>query len=920
MKLLTALFASIGFAATLVMPAFAAESIWIEAEHLHGVQGSCFPDMGGNSAGSWGLAGPGIAPEWTQGGESEWLSIGCGPNEDQAAATYEFEVPETGQWRLWTRYRDWRRQKELFAVRIEQPGQPAATFVFGEKPRVDEEDELKLLWKWAFAWDERPLPLNKGPAKLTLLAHVKQPGHRQVDCFCLTTDASYEPWHREKPASPTWELLDRLMKNSPRVAEQPLAARTGGATAPAAWKPATFRDKGFVFLWNVGQPWLDDLASTQPNRMLVPFNTDVPLIEEFRKNFGGKSDVPIFSDPRIAPAFHGSGPQVLDNEAFAQWLDANPDRPWGNMMNYTEAVALTDRAKANWAKYRDRYVGNIAGESIGYFSIDQKLLHERIKAAKSRADVLQAMTDVYTAGSSARQQAIFGQPGREHYQLTIPCPSVEMTVLAHLCREWGARTVGYENTAVAPCLAMRMAFLRGSARQYGGMMADYRSCNFGDAATIYANQNYHYPGSPRYVYDNSYDVWAGAGMTWYKFDIWNQYLSGCAIFYHEQGHDEFWQPGGNSVAPGPLQLSPKGRLIEQFLQVTAKEKHPDRGTPWTPIAFLLDQAHGWDPTSYLPTHFTHDVSLNPEVLRFGRHARMLKEWFRVAYHPYGPREAAVNSSVNQSSIPGTFGNIFDVLVTSPTRVDAIDAYPVVVLNGEVTLSDAWGRKLAEYLERGGTVVLCDDHVSGPGAAALKLPTLGAAAEDNAIVWKAGDLPAAVLLRGDDDQPPATDTNTLASQRFRYRPIPGGRSLATASNGDSLVAVFERGQGRLVLISVPRGLGIDNAATPIVPLVLANLRQGLMPVEVEGEVEWLLNRTERGWVIGLFNPAGISKPQHGVVPTDYSQQRTVRIRASTPVASTIEWFSDEPLPVSAVGSGSSVSLIVPAGGVRIVELR
>src|SRR3954454_2911351 len=81
-----------------VPAARAAESIWIEAEHLRGVRGSCFPDMGGKTAGHWALSGPGIAPEWTQGGESEWLSIACGPDDDRASASAEFEMSEAGKW------------------------------------------------------------------------------------------------------------------------------------------------------------------------------------------------------------------------------------------------------------------------------------------------------------------------------------------------------------------------------------------------------------------------------------------------------------------------------------------------------------------------------------------------------------------------------------------------------------------------------------------------------------------------------------------------------------------------------------------------------------------------------------------------------------------------------------------------------
>src|SRR5437899_3018957 len=124
------------------LTAFASESIWIEAEHLRGITGYCFPDMDQKTAGNWALSGPGICPEWTQGGESEWLSIACGPDEDKGEASTEFESPVAGEFRLWVRYRDWRDQTEIFKVKVEQRGK-AQEFTFGEKPVVDDNDELK---------------------------------------------------------------------------------------------------------------------------------------------------------------------------------------------------------------------------------------------------------------------------------------------------------------------------------------------------------------------------------------------------------------------------------------------------------------------------------------------------------------------------------------------------------------------------------------------------------------------------------------------------------------------------------------------------------------------------------------------------------------------------------------------------------
>lgn len=60
---------------------------------------------------------------------------------------------------------------------------------------------------------------------------------------------------------------------------------------------------------------------------------------------------------------------------------------------------------------------------------------------------------------------------------------------------------------------------------------------------------------------------------------------------------------------------------------------------------------------------------------------------------------------------------------------------------------------------------------------------------------------------------------------------------------------------MVYLSAPYGLGIDRRAVPVVARLMAHLTRRLMPVEVRGDVEWMLNRTEPGWLITLLNPAG-----------------------------------------------------------------
>jgi len=104
---------------------------------------------------------------------------------------------------------------------------------------------------------------------------------------------------------------------------------------------------------------------------------------------------------------------------------------------------------------------------------------------------------------------------------------------------------------------------------------------------------------------------------------------------------------------------------------------------------------------------------------------------------------------------------------------------------------------------------------------------------------------------------------------------------------------------------------------VLPGLFAHLTRGLMPIEVRGDVNWLVNRTQTGWVVTLLNPAGQDKPQQGITPTDYRQNRRVEIVSHVPVTTARDrLLPDEPLKVES----GAVKLEVQAGGVRLVDLR
>src|ERR1044071_3656514 len=81
------------------------EYLWYEAENMGGLtldarnEPRVYPvwqDLRREKAPGWGINGPGVSAEWTQGGESEWNSVEAAPDETRATLFQEIEIPRDG--------------------------------------------------------------------------------------------------------------------------------------------------------------------------------------------------------------------------------------------------------------------------------------------------------------------------------------------------------------------------------------------------------------------------------------------------------------------------------------------------------------------------------------------------------------------------------------------------------------------------------------------------------------------------------------------------------------------------------------------------------------------------------------------------------------------------------------------------------
>lgn len=889
------------------------EYLWYEAENMRGFSTGALHEPLLNPwyldpkarVPGWGINGPGVSAEWTQGGESEWNSAAATAAETRATIYQDLEVPRSGQFKAWVRYADWANKNENFVIKITQQGREVFRREFGAADVIDPHDEVSMYWGWAFTWDGAAGSLEKGQARLSIEIEKAAAARRHVDCLLVTNDLGFTPKGRSKPDFAAMRYL-RSWTGS-RTPLAPLLESPSTTSVPQSWRRPKIAGRDFLMPWNIAKEFWSLYDKPASERPLYPFNAEP--IEEFVKNYAGAREVPIFDSKLVVPVIYLNNlPEYLkEGSPFLRYL-RETHAPFAVLINYGAADFSESDGQAALklltGELSDQFLGWISGESVGYVW-DQAPKELKISPEMSRQDLLAAHRVFYTNAIARKwAQTFHSQPGAM-WDKMIPGQSTSSTSFAHALTEWGVRLLGMETAAVQPMTAMRIAFTRGAARQFGGAFLYYHAPNFGDTATTFTKaQNF---AGPDNFFHSRYGATMGPSLSWYRKSYYLYYMSGASAIYLEQGFDQFFKPG-----PGeqPFQLNPLGRITDEFMHFAAK--HPDRGTPYTPIAFLLDPAHGFEMTDYPQWPF--------ELSQINRSDRALRELFGAAYYPGTVVEGEPASGDRQAFVSSVFGDVFDVIVAagsgsagtapaasgvkaSTSPANAINSYRAVVVGGSIAWSSGWTQKLADYVRKGGVVIVNAAQVKGLPADLLGVRLLGSTSEADS---------ARCLLKGE----PAQD---LSGQVFRYERVTaaGAEVMIEAANGDPLVTVNKLGRGKLVFCALPDLLGEDERITPFAAHLLAHVFSEATPITVEGDVEHLINRTERGWVVTLINNNGVFKPQQGMAQVDRSAAVTASLSLRGQlIQGAREWTGDQQLDV---GMEGKVTLKIAPGGIAIVEL-
>lgn len=165
-------------------------------------------------------------------------------------------------------------------------------------------------------------------------------------------------------------------------------------------------------------------------------------------------------------------------------------------------------------------------------------------------------------------------------------------------------------------------------------------------------------------------------------------------------------------------------------------------------------------------------------------------------------------------------------------------------------------------------------------------------------------PAALLL-GDHELTPAFRRTLLDYLRH------GGHLVVTQRLAGQLGADTEafRRAGRFSIEEFAR----DGRSVHELMDLLATRH---LPLKIEGNIQFAINRTARGWLVGLLENRGAYKEESGEVIFNPALRPTITIAPKRErLLAAQDWTGQNDLAVS----GGAVSVSVPPGGVRVVEL-
>ncbi|MCD4824585.1 MAG: hypothetical protein K8S55_08250 [Phycisphaerae bacterium] len=351
----------------------------------------------------------------------------------------------------------------------------------------------------------------------------------------------------------------------------------------------------------------------------------------------------------------------------------------------------------------------------------------------------------------------------------------------------------------------------------------------------------------------------------------------------------------------PYCISPAGAIRRDLYNIIIKRN--DRGATYAPVALVFDRYHG-----FILGHYLNSVL---GVFPYTEADYMMRAVNQTLF-PWEHR-----AGEHRATATGPFGDMFDVL-TNNASGEVFDTYGAAMLVGNVEMDGNFVKKLVNYVKNGGTLIVNAKQINGNLSERLQ-KFLGCKVTEK---------------RGRGKMAFSNLDNSMILEKkpfnFQYLEPTTATPLVSLIKGDKktapLVLSNKYGKGR-VIVTAPDYLKVPGSKMRMLKLfshLMRQLNSELLPVKVEGNVEYIVNRNKNGWVVTLINNEGVYKypGKEEIIKSaeNVDAKVTLKRNAAAKVSKVNEWFTGKELKHAETPQGTEVTLTVPAGDVRIVEFE
>lgn len=473
----------------------------------------------------------------------------------------------------------------------------------------------------------------------------------------------------------------------------------------------------------------------------------------------------------------------------------------------------------------------------------------------------------------------------------------------HYGLEWGGKMAFFENGGGgSPPIPLQCASARGAARQYGKPWGMYVANFMGNGYTDYSNPKQKQMNG---IYWHGPDC--GSSASRIRRQLYFGYLSGINLIdYEHLDILHFHDPDGD----GRYELSPHGKAVQEVFDFSTR--HPDRGVPYTPAAFLLDYTHGW----------RHHENMKIWCGLFPPTAgdRMIDAYLYTVYpwDSIGEREG-----YGAYMCTSPVGEIFDILVpnppSGPVGQEILGRHKVLIPLGDISITRPLAGQLVEYVRGGGTLVINVKQVNECFAEEF----LGVRLKDETAFGTTSKS----LLNGE-----TVDSGELNFQ-YRVAELITAKAVLVAPENKPLIVKNAYGRGHVILTLQEYTLGdrvsssgIKNRSTsgekPLdtVAYLLNLISSETLPVAVEGDVDYLVNKMDNGWLVTFINNRGVYKAGDSAAVVRPEETASVKVTLKGKALKATEWISDLDVPLQSEAEGSSFSISIPPGDLKVIFLE